>query len=151
MLDDKGSGDYETVLSGLEVVLDIRLNNKLKPMVVSLSLSGPCDDIWGCEKDALVLSIEELHRNNVATVVAAGNNHEDACSYTPSASPEAITVGATTSSDSMASFSNWGSCLDVLAPGDSIRSACSSLTRECLHSVSSYSLKSGTSSKCLLF
>jgi subtilisin family serine protease len=56
-------------------------------------------------------------------VVAAGNNHADACLYSPSSEPTAITVGATTSSDARASYSNYGSCVDIFAPGSNITSA----------------------------
>jgi subtilisin family serine protease len=54
---------------------------------------------------------------------AAGNSNADACLYSPSSEPSAITVGATTSSDARASYSNYGSCVDVFAPGSSITSA----------------------------
>src|SRR5699024_3026720 len=59
----------------------------------------------------------------VTYAVAAGNDNANACSGSPNRVPEAITVGATTSSDTRSSFSNWGSCLDVLAPGSNITSA----------------------------
>jgi subtilisin family serine protease len=56
-------------------------------------------------------------------VVAAGNAATDACGYSPSSVPAALTVGATTSTDAEASFSNYGSCVDLFAPGNSIYSA----------------------------
>lgn len=56
-------------------------------------------------------------------VVAAGNNNSLACSYSPASEPSAITVGATTSVDARASYSNYGTCLDIFAPGSSITSA----------------------------
>jgi serine protease len=56
-------------------------------------------------------------------VVAAGNDGANACNYSPARVAEAITVGSTTSSDARSSFSNYGSCLDVFAPGSSITSA----------------------------
>ncbi len=56
-------------------------------------------------------------------VVAAGNSNADACNYSPSSEPSAITVGATTSSDARAAYSNYGKCLDLFAPGSSISSA----------------------------
>ena len=52
--------------------------------------------------------------------MAAGNNGANACNYSPSSTTAALTVGATTSSDARASFSNYGSCVDIFAPGDSI-------------------------------
>lgn len=55
-------------------------------------------------------------------VVAAGNDNADACNTSPARAPGAITVGATTQSDSRASFSNWGTCVDIFAPGYQILS-----------------------------
>jgi subtilisin family serine protease len=55
--------------------------------------------------------------------VAAGNSNADACNYSPARVPTALTVGATTSTDARASYSNFGSCLDLFAPGSSITSA----------------------------
>ena len=54
---------------------------------------------------------------------AAGNDNKDACSTSPARTAEAITVGATTKDDARASFSNWGTCLDVFAPGNNITSS----------------------------
>merc|ERR1719258_783772 len=56
-------------------------------------------------------------------VVAAGNENDDACSYSPASASAAVTVGATTSSDGRAWYSNYGSCLDIFAPGSQITSA----------------------------
>ena len=61
--------------------------------------------------------------DGITVVVAAGNKNLDACNYSPSSAPSAITVGATASNDSRSSFSNFGTCLDVFAPGSSILSA----------------------------
>jgi len=59
----------------------------------------------------------------VTFVVAAGNSNANACNYSPAREASAITVGATTSTDARASYSNFGSCLDLFAPGSSITSA----------------------------
>ncbi len=59
----------------------------------------------------------------VVMVVAAGNNNDDACSYSPASTALAITVGSTTMNDQKSSFSNWGSCIDVYAPGSDITSS----------------------------
>jgi len=58
-----------------------------------------------------------------AVVVAAGNSNKNACNYSPSSATKAITVGATDTADKRASFSNYGSCLDIFAPGVAIKSA----------------------------
>ncbi len=55
--------------------------------------------------------------------VAAGNNSGDACNISPASAPKVLTVGASTSGDTLASYSNIGSCVDVIAPGSDIVSA----------------------------
>src|SRR5207237_966318 len=55
--------------------------------------------------------------------IAAGNNNADACNFSPARVPNAITVGATTNTDARSSFSNFGTCLDIFAPGSGITSA----------------------------
>ncbi|MCV6004889.1 S8 family serine peptidase, partial [Escherichia coli] len=59
----------------------------------------------------------------ITYVIAAGNANMDACNFSPSRAPAAITVGATTNTDQRAGYSNWGSCVDVWAPGSGITSA----------------------------
>ena len=59
----------------------------------------------------------------VTFAVAAGNSASDACNYSPASAANALTVGATTNADGQASYSNWGGCLDLLAPGSSVYSA----------------------------
>merc|ERR1719266_1115279 len=59
----------------------------------------------------------------VIMAVAAGNSYADACNYSPASAENSISVGATSNTDSMATFSNWGSCVDIFGPGVSITSA----------------------------
>jgi serine protease len=59
----------------------------------------------------------------IVVVVAAGNSNADACNYSPASSSKVITVGSTTSTDLKSGFSNWGTCLDIWAPGSGISSA----------------------------
>jgi subtilisin family serine protease len=59
----------------------------------------------------------------VTMVVAAGNSTADACNYSPASEPSALTVGATTSGDAQAYYSNYGRCVDIYAPGSNITSA----------------------------
>merc|ERR1719166_667695 len=62
----------------------------------------------------------------VTIVVAAGNSNSDACNFSPAFAANAITVGSTTSTDSRSSFSNYGTCVQIWAPGSSVVSASSS-------------------------
>lgn len=68
-------------------------------------------------------SIQSLIDDGVVTVVAAGNESDDACRYSPASAPNAITVGAIGAADEFASYSNFGACVDIFAPGSNIVSA----------------------------
>jgi subtilisin family serine protease len=68
-------------------------------------------------------AVKDAVSKGVVMVVAAGNGNVDACSVSPASTASAITVGSTSSTDLKSSFSNWGSCVDVYAPGTSITSA----------------------------
>lgn len=83
--------------------------------VVNMSLGGG-------RSYALEAIVENAIRAGIHFAVAAGNDAEDACDYSPAACPGPITVGASTSADDMAFFSNHGSCVDVFAPGLNIKS-----------------------------
>ena len=107
-----GSGTNSGVIAGVDWVA----KNARKPAVANLSLGG------GSSK-ALDDAIRKLVAEGVTTVVAAGNENKDACNGSPSRVPEAITVGATDKKDQRSSFSNWGKCVDISAPGSDITSA----------------------------
>ncbi|MCG7562408.1 MULTISPECIES: S8 family serine peptidase [Pseudoalteromonas] len=107
-----GSGSYSGVISGIDWVK----NNASGPSVANMSLGGGVSQAVDDAVNAAVAS-------GVTFVVAAGNDNSDACNYSPARAADAITVGSTTSSDGRSSFSNYGSCLDIYAPGSSIKSA----------------------------
>jgi hypothetical protein len=86
------------------------------PAVVNMSLGGPLN---GPLNDAVAKSVAA----GIVYVVAAGNSNSDACQTSPASVGAALTIGATDPNDSRASFSNWGACIDVFAPGVSITSA----------------------------
>ena len=114
-LDCKGSGSTETVVAGLDAVLAMGIAG---PKVVNLSLGGPADPVL----DAAVQNVIDA---GITVVVAAGNgdsrgNPLSACSVSPGRQRTAITVGATTIKDKRASWSNYGSCVDLYAPGNAI-------------------------------
>lgn len=114
VLDCGGSGTISGVIAGLDWVAGQHVAGTLA--VANMSLGGGASS-------SLDSAVNNLISRGVTVVVAAGNSGADACNYSPARVPNAITVGATTSSDSRASYSNFGSCVDVFAPGSSITSA----------------------------
>ncbi|KXN67956.1 peptidase 1 [Conidiobolus coronatus NRRL 28638] len=114
VLGDDGYGSDENVIAGLNFALKDRKNIKKK--VISMSLGGDASDV-------LDKAIEDTITKGITTVVAAGNENSDACTKSPARSPSAITVGATNITDTKATFSNFGKCVDILAPGVKVLSA----------------------------
>ena len=112
VLNCQGSGSNSGVIAGMDWVAD----NHVKPAVANMSLGGGASSTT----DA---AVQRLTDAGVTTVVAAGNDNSNACNYSPARAASAITVGSTTSSDSRSSFSNYGNCLDIYAPGSNIKSA----------------------------
>ncbi len=86
------------------------------PAVANMSLGGS-------KSDALNTATENAITDGISFVVAAGNNNLDACDFSPASTPTAITVAATTSTDARASYSNFGRCVDIFAPGSDIISS----------------------------
>lgn len=107
-----GSGSMSGVLAGLDWVAV----NAVRPAVVNMSLGGGASS-------TLDSAVANVVSRGITVAVAAGNSNVDACTSSPAREPSAITVGATASNDARASYSNWGKCLDVFAPGSSITSA----------------------------
>jgi len=79
--------------------------------------------IGGGNVSALTAAVEKLNSLGILNVVAAGNDNNDACLYSPASAPSAITVGASDNRDIRSYFSNYGNCVDVFAPGSNIISA----------------------------
>jgi subtilisin family serine protease len=99
------------VIAGVDWVT----SNHRKPAVANMSLSGSAS---ASLDDAVKRSIAA----GVTYAISAGNGSSSACGASPARVPEALTVGATTSSDGRAYYSNYGTCLDLFAPGDGITS-----------------------------
>ncbi|MFZ1730440.1 MAG: S8 family serine peptidase [Bacteroidota bacterium] len=127
VLNNQGSGTTSGVIAGIDWVK----NNHTSTAVANMSLGGGAST-----------SLDQAVANAVAAgvtfVVAAGNDNANASNYSPAREPSAITVGSTTNTDARSSFSNYGSILDVFAPGSSIYSSYK-------NSSSSYATLSGTS------
>ncbi|TMO60345.1 S8 family peptidase [Pseudoalteromonas aurantia] len=107
-----GSGSNSGVIAGINWVK----NNASGPSVANMSLGGGASQ---ATDDA----VNNAVASGISFVVAAGNDNRSACNYSPARAANAITVGSTTSSDGRSSFSNYGNCLDIYAPGSSIKSA----------------------------
>ncbi|MFF5251187.1 S8 family peptidase [Streptomyces leeuwenhoekii] len=109
VLDNNGSGTTAGVIAGIDWVT----KNHSGPSVANMSLGGGVSS-----------TLDTAVRNSIASgvtyAVAAGNSSANATSFSPARVTEAITVGATTSTDARASYSNYGSVLDIFAPGSSI-------------------------------
>jgi subtilisin family serine protease len=112
VLNCAGSGTYAQVIAGVDWVTA----NHVPPAVANMSLGGGLSS-------ALNTAVTNAVNAGVTFAVAAGNSGFDACFYSPSSTPAALTVGATTSYDAMDWYSNYGSCLDLFAPGSEITSA----------------------------
>ena len=112
VLDCNGSGSVSSLISGLDWVLQDHAQSG-RPAVVNMSLGGD-------PSAALDATVNQLLAAGLTTVVAAGNNSMDACTTSPARVPGVLTVGASTETDQQASFSNYGACVDLFAPGTNI-------------------------------
>ncbi|MGW4896328.1 S8 family serine peptidase [Kitasatospora sp. NPDC004240] len=115
VLDCQGSAPWSTVIKGIDWVTA----NAVKPAVANVSIGGDTDQ---SVNDAVARSIAA----GVTYAVAAGNSNTNACTSSPAALGAAITVGATDRNDARASYSNYGTCLDLFGPGSDIVSASNS-------------------------
>ncbi len=112
VLDCDGSGSNSGVIAGVDFVA----NNFVAPAVANMSLGGG-------NSTALDDAVRNAIAAGVPFAVAAGNSNADACSGSPNRVAEAITVGSSTIADGKSSFSNFGTCLDIWAPGSGITGA----------------------------
>ncbi|XP_071847106.1 aqualysin-1-like [Apostichopus japonicus] len=124
-----GSGSNSGITAGMDYV-----GGRSGKRVASMSLGGGASITTDN-------AVANLYNDGVPVIVAAGNENQDACNVSPARAAKAYTVGATDDSDSIASFSNWGTCVDIFAPGVDIRSASHS-------SNSGSTTMSGTSMAC---
>jgi subtilisin family serine protease len=106
-----GSGSWSGFITAMDWI--IANHPAGTPGVMNASLGG---GKYQLTNDA----VQKLFAAGITPVVAAGNENTDSCSRTPASTPNAITVGASTIADARASFSNFGDCVDVFAPGQNI-------------------------------
>ncbi|CAG8594836.1 10058_t:CDS:2 [Dentiscutata heterogama] len=116
VLNMDGSGTDSDIITGLQFVYEDYQKRK-KSSIVNMSLGGG-------KSDALNLAVQAITGSGIHVVVAAGNSKGDACNSSPSSAPSAIAVGAVqnTSDDALSSYSNFGSCVPIYAPGDNVLS-----------------------------
>ncbi|MEV8306558.1 S8 family peptidase [Streptomyces flavidovirens] len=112
VLDDQGSGTTEGVVAGIDWVT----KNHQGPSVANMSLGGGADE-------ALDEAVRKSIASGVTYGVAAGNESSDAGQGSPSRVKEAITVASSTKDDAQSDFSNFGSVVDIYAPGSDITSS----------------------------
>ena len=113
VLNCDGSGYGSDVLAGLDWIVQTHPGG---PAVINLSLGGPFSAV-------LNQAVENAVARGFVVVAAAGNSSSDACGVSPASAGGVIGVGASTQSDNFASFSNFGSCVDAVAPGEGILSS----------------------------
>lgn len=104
-----GLGLNSDVLAGVDWVTA----NHVNPAVANMSLGG-------AKSPALDQAVTSLSNSGVFLAVAAGNDNVDACTESPSGAPNVFTVAASTKTDAKASYSNWGTCVEIYAPGSAI-------------------------------
>ncbi len=114
VLNCQGSGTNSQVIAGIDWATADHAAGA--PAVANMSLGGSASS-------ALDTAVRNSIADGITYAIAAGNSNADACNASPARVAEAITVGSTTTADARSSFSNYGTCLDIFAPGSSITSA----------------------------
>ena len=114
VLDSSGNGTNSGVIAGIDFVTS---NHQAgQPAVANMSLGGGASS-------AVDTAVTNSVNDGVTYAVAAGNENQNACNSSPARAASAITVGSTTMTDARSSFSNFGTCVDIFAPGSSITSS----------------------------
>ncbi|KFA60033.1 hypothetical protein S40285_08931 [Stachybotrys chlorohalonatus IBT 40285] len=116
VLNDYGSGSYSDIIAGIDFVIsDARSRSCPNGAFVNMSLGGD-------NSATLNAAAYSMIQANIFVAVSAGNRNTDAADYSPANEPSVCTVGATNSSDGRAAGTNYGSVIDIFAPGQSILS-----------------------------
>jgi subtilisin family serine protease len=114
VLDDEGRGQYSSIIEGLEFISKSAPSKK--NVIVNMSIGGTKNDVFQRVVEALI-------KQKIIIVVAAGNSNVDACTQHPSGIKGVTTVGSINQNTMQSSFSNYGPCVDIMAPGEYIKSA----------------------------
>ncbi|KAL1916862.1 uncharacterized protein VTP21DRAFT_5059 [Calcarisporiella thermophila] len=110
VLNNRGSGTISDIIAGVDWVVNDQKNNGKNKSVANMSLGGRTT---AALNDAVNNAVDAgLH-----VVVAAGNDNRDACNYSPAGAEKVISVAASDIDDKKASFSNFGKCVSIIAPG----------------------------------
>jgi len=113
VLSDQGSGSWSWSYGAL----DWLAKSSVRPAIASMSLGG--QGTQSAMRDAVDAAVN----SGVMVIVAGGNSNRDSCGFSPAFIASAVTVGSTTSRDARSSFSNYGSCTNIWAPGSDVKSA----------------------------
>jgi len=122
VLGDSGSGTFAGIIDGInwvvnDAIANIKRANKAAAKgVANMSLGGG-------KSTSVNNAVNAAVDAEIIMAVAAGNSYADACNFSPASAEKSISTGASDSSDRMATFSNWGSCVDIFGPGVGITSA----------------------------
>ncbi|KAI0880348.1 subtilisin-like protein [Annulohypoxylon maeteangense] len=116
VLDSSGSGTTSGVIAGMNYVTsDVKTRSCPAGAVANMSLGGGSSSSINSAAKAMINA-------GVFLAVAAGNDNQNAANSSPASEPSVCTVGATTNADARASYSNYGSVVDIFAPGTNILS-----------------------------
>lgn len=129
VLDCDATGFVSTIITGVDWAVEHHVAGHPAVMNISLRIDGSF---------AFDEAIQNALDDGITVVKSAGNDNINACTYSVTSIPSVITVAATDTNDAKSYFSNYGSCVDIQAPGSAIRSAA-------IFSDSGYAQKSGTS------
>ncbi|MDX2194203.1 MAG: S8 family serine peptidase [Gemmatimonadales bacterium] len=111
-----GSGTFAGIINGIDNVIMNKNAQPSVPAVLNMSLGGGASQ-------AVDDAVARATAAGITVVNAAGNSNQNACGFSPARAPTGITVGASTAFETRSSFSNWGPCVHIFAPGSGIRSA----------------------------
>lgn len=133
VLDCQGRGIWSDIIAGIDWVVS-QIPQYQESLIISLSIGGPFSN-------SINKAINNAYQKGVFIVVAAGNENTDACTKSPSSARNAITIASTTINDKRSSFSNYGNCINIFAPGSNIKSASN-------NNNDGFNILSGTSMAC---